>query len=230
MEGGNLEGGGKQFFAAGGVQRGPAEERGVLKGLAPADLGVEGGQADAGGEVIQIGGEHGATLDLVEEDPGRFAGGEMFLDDGDRVLGGPQIRGRRRADEDGAIGLGERGVQQRRVQARRCIDNNETVRAAVGGEFEFAGLAQPAAGGALRIAVDQSRLVAGFLERGAEQDGERGLARAAFTVAEGDFHERETTGGGAESEQSLRHKKTPGGDPGVSGSGIRPTRRRPRPP
>ena len=94
MEGGQFKRGLQKFFATGGVESAPAEERGVLERLAPTDVGGEGRQADALSERGEILAEHGAGLNLVKKNAGGPSRGQVAADHGDGVLGGPEICGR----------------------------------------------------------------------------------------------------------------------------------------
>ncbi len=93
MQGGDLKGGRKEFFTARGVERGPAEQGGVLESLAATDLGLQGRQADTFGQVVEIAGEDGATLHLIEENTRRFARREVATNHGHGILRGPEIGG-----------------------------------------------------------------------------------------------------------------------------------------
>lgn len=192
MEGGEFKCGLQKFLTTCGIKRAPAEESGVLERLAPTDVRGEGGQADALGESGEIFAQDGARLDLVKKNSGGSAGRQVTADYGDGVLRSPEIGRRGRAHEERTVGLGQGLVEQGRIELGRCINDQNTMVAAGSGEFDIVGLADPACGGALRVAIKQGNAMTRLAKGGCEEDGERGFAGATLAVADGDFHSRKS--------------------------------------
>ena len=191
----------------GNVGDGHAAGGGVAEGLAVPDLGVEDGDSVFGQELAGLGGEAGAGLALVDDDPGLEAGAHPG-DAGDHLAdgqAGPEVRGRRDHRDDDEVGHEERAARYGGLGRGRTIDDDEVVALDLRPEFaaqavgvsagsENAGReglgrrrgSGPAGGGALGVRIGDQDVVAAAGEFAGDAHGERGLAGPALLVGEDD--------------------------------------------
>lgn len=185
----NLQGYLQNFLTRRGVERLPTEQQGMLVNLAPGHVIPQAREADPAGQDIEVARQHGLPLNLIEEDC-RLLLRMVLLDYLNGVLRTPEVGGRWRADENDLVRLAQALMHERRLDPRRSIDDHGLVLAAVDGRFErrrFRGF-DPARGGTLRVAINQTHPATGVRQCAAEEKCDRGFTRASLAIAECDNH------------------------------------------